>query len=82
MIHPFDIKDKSTWPPNGKHILILYKSYLNKIESTVVESDYDYPPPNSAFFDVVGASGYEYENDFETRDVIAWQEIPFWGDYK
>jgi hypothetical protein len=72
----FDKNDKSTWPKEKEPVLILYKPYGIETTSTAVawweQGRY------SELWEVEGVSGPEFDTDFTTQNIIAWQPIPSW----
>ena len=83
----FDPEDQSTWPPKDKAVLWLYQTTVGRLnhngkyETCVAELQTPFSNQTKVWFEVVGASGYECDNEFDNDQIIAWQPIPTWGDF-
>lgn len=77
MVTAFDLKNRATWPSEGRAVLWLVKSdYEDKVVTCAGVIDTESRIPN---IDVTGVGGWDYDNDFTIEDVIAWQPIPNWN---
>ncbi len=76
--HPFDLKDKSTWPPLKLPVIWHCRDNYENKDVYVIASLRHEVFPNGEYhaYDATGVEGYECDCILETYAPTAWQHIP------